>query len=441
MIEKTTDIAIIGGGPAGMAAALEAGKAGCKVLVIERDDALGGILQQCIHPGFGLHEFDEELAGPEYAQRYIDWIEAARDNIEVLTGTMVLDMSPAKEIHAINENGVVNIKAKSVVLAMGCRERTRGAIKIPGYRPTGVYTAGLAQRFVNVEGFMPGRKFVILGSGDIGMIMARRLSWEGARVECVVEILPYPSGLIRNKVQCLDDYGIPLYLSHTVVRVHGKDRVTGITIAQVDASWKVMPGTEKFFSCDTLLLSVGLIPENEVSKKAGILLARTGGPEVNQFLQASIDGVFACGNVLQVHDLVDNVAIEARRAGRNAALFVKGSNLPSMNGQDAIKVVAGIGIGYVLPHKINTSVGSVPTDDATGIPVKISLRVKVPMKNVYVVVKNGSTILFKKFFKHVRPSEMNILEIKNEENAFLRSIDNTSTIEVLVEPKEEKASE
>ncbi len=325
MIEKTTDIAIIGGGPAGMAAALEAGKAGCKVLVIERDDALGGILQQCIHPGFGLHEFDEELAGPEYAQRYIDWIEAARDNIEVLTGTMVLDMSPAKEIHAINENGVVNIKAKSVVLAMGCRERTRGAIKIPGYRPTGVYTAGLAQRFVNVEGFMPGRKFVILGSGDIGMIMARRLSWEGARVECVVEILPYPSGLIRNKVQCLDDYGIPLYLSHTVVRVHGKDRVTGITIAQVDASWKVMPGTEKFFSCDTLLLSVGLIPENEVSKKAGILLARTGGPEVNQFLQASIDGVFACGNVLQVHDLVDNVAIEARRAGRNAALFVKGA--------------------------------------------------------------------------------------------------------------------
>ncbi len=441
MIEKTTDIAIIGGGPAGMAAALEAGKGGCKVLVIERDDALGGILQQCIHPGFGLHEFDEELAGPEYAQRYIDWIEGARDNIEVLTGTMVLDMSPAKEIHAINENGVVNIKTKSVVLAMGCRERTRGAIKIPGYRPTGVYTAGLAQRFVNVEGFMPGRRFVILGSGDIGMIMARRLSWEGARVECVVEILPYPSGLIRNKVQCLDDYGIPLYLSHTVVRVHGKDRVTGITIAQVDATWKVMPGTEKFFSCDTLLLSVGLIPENEVSKKAGISLAKTGGPEVNQFLQTSIDGVFACGNVLQVHDLVDNVAIEAKRAGRNAALFVKGSRLPAMNGHDAIKVVAGKGVGYVLPHKINTAVGGVPTDDATGIPVKISLRVKVPMKNVYLIVKNGSNILFKKFFKHVRPSEMNILEIKNEENKFLRSIDPTSTLEVVVEPKEEKASE
>nr|MDO8110398.1 FAD-dependent oxidoreductase [Candidatus Sigynarchaeota archaeon] len=431
MIQKETDVVIIGGGPAGLAAAVEANSAGCKVMIVERDDGLGGILQQCIHPGFGLHEFKEELAGPEYAQRYIDML--GKTKIEVMKGTMVLDMTPKKEIFAINENGVVKIAAKAIVLAMGCRERTRGAIKIPGFRPTGVYTAGTAQRFVNIEGFMPGTRYVILGSGDIGMIMARRLTWEGAKVEAVVEIMPYPSGLIRNKVQCLDDFGIPLYLSHTVVRVHGKDRVTGITIAKVDENWKMVPGTEIFFSCDTLLLSVGLIPENEVSKKAGVKLGKTNGPEVNQFLQTNVDGIFASGNVLQVHDLVDNVAIEAKKAGKMAALAVKGMKIPSVNAGDAVPLVAGNGIGYVLPTKINTIV-----DDAlvkeTGT-VKISLRVKKPANDINLKVKNGSTEIYKKFYKHMRPSEMIIFEL---DPVVLNGIDKKLPLEVYIEPKEQK---
>nr|MDO8088870.1 FAD-dependent oxidoreductase [Candidatus Sigynarchaeum springense] len=431
MKQTETDVAIIGGGPAGLAAAVEADKAGCKVMIIERDDGLGGILQQCIHPGFGLHEFKEELAGPEYAQRYIDMLEKAK--IEVMLGTMVLDITPKKEIFAINEQGVVKVQAKAIVLAMGCRERTRGAIKIPGYRPTGVYTAGTAQRFVNIEGFMPGTRYVILGSGDIGMIMARRLTWEGAKVEAVVEIMPYPSGLVRNKVQCLDDYGIPLYLSHTVVRVHGKDRVTGITIARVDENWKMVPGTEMFFNCDTLLLSVGLIPENEVSKKAGIKLAKTNGPEVNQFLQTNVDGIFASGNVLQVHDLVDNVAMEAKRAGIMAAMYATGVRLPSINATDAVPLVAGNGIGYVLPNKINTNV-----DQALASmigPVKVSLRVKKPVDEMYVKIKNGTNEIYKKYSKHLRPSEMAILELAKDA---LKGIDKTQPIEVYLEPKPAK---
>ncbi len=434
MKQVETDVAIIGGGPAGLAAAIEANKAGCKVLIIERDDGLGGILQQCIHPGFGLHEFKEELAGPEYAQRYIDML--GQTKIEVMLGTMVLDMTPKREIFTINEQGVVKVQAKAIVLAMGCRERTRGAIKIPGYRPTGVYTAGTAQRFVNIEGFMPGTRYVILGSGDIGMIMARRLTWEGAKVEAVVEIMPYPSGLIRNKVQCLDDFGIPLYLSHTVVRVHGKDRVTGITIAKVDDKWKMVPGTEIFFSCDTLLLSVGLIPENEVSKKAGIKLARTNGPEVNQFLQTNIDGIFASGNVLQVHDLVDNVAIEAKRAGKMAAMYAKGSRLPSINSPDAVPVVAGDGVGYVLPNKVSTSVDAALASE-TG-PVKVSFRVKKPVDDMYVKIKNGTTEIYKKFSKHLRPSEMVIIDLPADA---LKAIDKAQPVEVYLEPKPKGSKE
>ncbi|MEX2684222.1 MAG: NAD(P)/FAD-dependent oxidoreductase [Candidatus Sigynarchaeota archaeon] len=433
MKQTETDVAVIGGGPAGLAAAIEADKAGCRVMIIERDDGLGGILQQCIHPGFGLHEFKEELAGPEYAQRYIDMLEKTK--IQVMLGTMVLDMTPKKEIFAINEQGVVKVQAKAIVLAMGCRERTRGAIKIPGYRPTGVYTAGTAQRFVNIEGFMPGTRYVILGSGDIGMIMARRLTWEGAKVEAVVEIMPYPSGLVRNKVQCLDDYGIPLYLSHTVVRVHGKDRVTGITIAKVDENWKVVPGTEIFFNCDTLLLSVGLIPENEVSKKAGIKLAKTNGPEVNQFLQTNVDGIFASGNVLQVHDLVDNVAIEAKRAGVMAAMYATGVKLPSINSADAVPMIAGNGIGYVLPNKINIDV-DLALASKIG-PVKVSLRVKKPEKDMYIKVRNGANEIYKKYNKHLRPSEMVIFELATD---VLKGIDKTKPIEVYLEPKPAKES-
>jgi NADPH-dependent 2,4-dienoyl-CoA reductase/sulfur reductase-like enzyme len=431
MKQVETDIAILGGGPAGLAAAVEANTAGCRVLIIERDDQLGGILQQCIHPGFGLHEFKEELAGPEYAQRYIDMLE--QTSIEVMKGTMVLDMTPKKEIYAINEDGVVKVAAKAIVLSMGCRERTRGAIKIPGFRPTGVYTAGTAQRFVNIEGFMPGTRFVILGSGDIGMIMARRLTWEGAKVDAVVEILPYPSGLVRNKVQCLDDYGIPLYLSHTVVRVHGKDRVTGITIAKVDEKWKPIPGTEIFFNCDTLLLSVGLIPENEASKKAGVKLGRTNGPEVNQFLQTNVDGIFACGNVLQVHDLVDNVAIEAKKAGRMAAISVLEYKLPNITAPDAVAVVPGEGVGYVLPTKVNLDVPEELASE-TG-PVKVSLRVKQPVEEVDLVARSGETVIYKKYLKHARPSEMIIFEV---DFAKFQDLQIETPIEVLLISREAK---
>ncbi|MBD3188861.1 NAD(P)-binding protein [Candidatus Bathyarchaeota archaeon] len=431
MLQRETDVAIIGGGPAGLAAAVEARNHGCDVLIIERDDSLGGILQQCIHPGFGLHEFDDELAGPEYAQRYIDVVE--NGGIDVLTNTMVLEITPTKDLYAISENGVINIISKSIVLAMGCRERTRGAIKIPGYRPTGVYTAGLAQRFVNIEGFMPGTEFVILGSGDIGMIMARRLTWEGATVHGVVEIQPYPSGLIRNKVQCLDDYNIPLYLSHTVVRVHGKDRVTGITISKVDENWKMIPGTEKFINCDTLLLSVGLIPENEITKKAGAALSRTNGPVVNQFLSTTINGIFACGNVLQVHDLVDNVAVEAKKAGKLAALYSKGVQVPTSMEKQIVRVSPGNGVGYVIPNVINLDVKEEFIEKAGSM--RFSLRVRKPMQDIYIKMRSGQKELYKKFHRYVRPSEMIIFKIKESIKDFLEGLDIDTPIEVYVEPK------
>ena len=321
---KQHAIVIIGGGPAGLAAAISAAEQGEKdILILERDRELGGILNQCIHNGFGLHTFQEELTGPEYAARYIEKVE--RMGIPYLTDTMVLDLSPEKVVTAVSPTeGIFQIQAQAVILAMGCRERPRGALNLPGYRPAGIYTAGTAQRLVNVEGRMPGREVVILGSGDIGLIMARRMTLEGAKVKVVAELMPYSGGLKRNIVQCLEDFGIPLKLSHTVVAIHGKERLTGVTLAQVDHDGRPVPGTEEEYSCDTLLLSVGLIPENELSKNAGVSLnPATSGPVVDESFQTSVGGIFACGNVLHVHDLVDFVSEEAANAGRRAAEYVR----------------------------------------------------------------------------------------------------------------------
>ena len=320
---KNVDIAIIGGGPAGLAAAVGAKRAGAgSILILEREAHLGGILNQCIHNGFGLHRFKEELTGPEYAARYVQQVMELK--IPYVLYTMVLDISPDKKITAVNRNGVLIIDAKAIILAMGCRERPRGAIKIPGSRPVGVYTAGTVQKFVNIDGYMPGKKVVVLGSGDIGLIMARRMTFEGARVLAVVEILPYSSGLKRNIVQCLDDFGIPLKLSHTVTEICGKERLEGVKIAQVDENKKPILHTEEYIPCDTLLLSVGLIPENELSEKAGIKISSiTSGPIVNESLQTNIDGIFACGNVLHVHELVDFVSEESEAAGSAAAAYVR----------------------------------------------------------------------------------------------------------------------
>lgn len=318
------DIVIVGGGPAGLAAAVCAKQNGIdSILILERDKELGGILNQCIHNGFGLHTFKEELTGPEYADRFIRQVKDLE--IEYKLNTMVMEVSQDKIVTAMNrEEGMFGIQAKSVILAMGCRERPRGALNIPGYRPAGIYSAGTAQRLVNMEGYMPGREVVILGSGDIGLIMARRMTLEGAKVKVVAELMPYSGGLKRNIVQCLDDYGIPLKLSHTVVDIKGKERVEGITLAQVDENNRPIPGTEEFYTCDTLLLSVGLIPENEISRGMGVEINPvTSGPKVNESLETNIEGVFACGNVLHVHDLVDFVSEEAAAAGRNAAAYVK----------------------------------------------------------------------------------------------------------------------
>lgn len=349
---KSYDIVIIGGGPAGLAAAASAKKAGIdSILILERDKELGGILNQCIHNGFGLHTFKEELTGPEYAGRFIDEVKELK--IEYLLNTMVMDISEEKIVTAMNRvDGMFQIQAKAVVLAMGCRERSRGALNIPGYRPAGIFSAGTAQRLVNMEGYMPGREVVILGSGDIGLIMARRMTLEGAKVKVVAELMPYSGGLKRNIVQCLDDYGIPLKLSHTVVDIRGQERLTGITLAQVDEKGKPILGTEEDYDCDTLLLSVGLIPENELSRGMGVEIDRiTSGPVVNESLETSIPGVFACGNVLHVHDLVDYVSEEAGRAGSNAAKFVKGE-LENNDGNE-IEILAQQGVRYTVPRHIN----------------------------------------------------------------------------------------
>lgn len=344
------NLVIIGGGPAGLAAAAAAKEAGeDSILILERDNQLGGILNQCIHNGFGLHTFNEELTGPEYANRFIEKVKDL--NIEYRLHTMVMDISEQKVVTAMNRNdGMFQIQAKAIILAMGCRERPRGALNIPGYRPAGIYSAGTAQRLVNIEGFMPGREVVILGSGDIGLIMARRMTLEGAKVKVVAELMPYSGGLKRNIVQCLDDFGIPLKLSHTVVDIEGKERVEGVTIAEVDNHGKPIPGTEEHYSCDTLLLSVGLIPENELSKDAGVEMNPiTRGPKVNESLETNIDGVFACGNVLHVHDLVDFVSQEATTAGKNAVKYIH-----NQENKDAkvVPVEAKDGVRYTVPVTI-----------------------------------------------------------------------------------------
>lgn len=372
------DIVIVGGGPAGLAAAASAKEAGTdSILIIERDRELGGILNQCIHNGFGLHTFKEELTGPEYANRFIEKVLGL--GIEYRLDTMVMDISADKVVTAMNRaDGIFQIKAKAVILAMGCRERPRGALNIPGYRPAGIYSAGTAQRLVNMEGYMPGREVVILGSGDIGLIMARRMTFEGAIVKVVAELMPFSGGLKRNIVQCLDDYGIPLKLSHTVIDIEGKERVSAVTIAKVGPDMKPIPGTEERYTCDTLLLSTGLIPENELSRGAGVEINPvTSGPAVNEILETSIPGVFACGNVLHVHDLVDYVSEESSRAGANAAAYVQNGCRDSKEGTD-IKLVATDGARYTVPGTVNIS----RMDDN----LTVRFRVGAVFKDSYVSV-------------------------------------------------------
>ncbi|MEE1085890.1 MAG: FAD-dependent oxidoreductase [Schaedlerella sp.] len=344
------DIVIVGGGPAGLAAAVSAKENGIdSILILERDKELGGILNQCIHNGFGLHTFKEELTGPEYADRFIKKIQ--KMNIEYMLNTMVIDISKDKIVTAMNrEEGLFEIQAKAIILAMGCRERPRGALNIPGYRPAGIFSAGTAQRLVNIEGYLPGREVVILGSGDIGLIMARRMTLEGAKVKVVAELMPYSGGLKRNIVQCLDDFGIPLKLSHTVVDIDGKERVKGITLAKVDNRNKPIPGTEEYIPCDTLLLSCGLIPENELSRELGVDMETvTNGPVVNESFETSIEGVYACGNVLHVHDLVDFVSEEAAMAGKNAVYYIQGRTVSEFT---KIEIVPADGVRYTVPQYI-----------------------------------------------------------------------------------------
>ena len=350
------DVVIIGGGPAGLAAAVAAKENGIqKILILERDRELGGILNQCIHNGFGLHTFKEELTGPEYALRYIKKVQEL--DIEYRLNTIVADISPERVITALNrEDGLLEIKAEAVILAMGCRERSRGALNIPGYRPAGIFSAGTAQRLVNMEGYLPGREVVILGSGDIGLIMARRMTLEGAKVKAVAELMPYSGGLRRNIVQCLEDYGIPLKLSHTVVDIKGRERVEGVTLAKVDERGKPVPGTEEEYTCDTLLLSVGLIPENEISGNMGVELNPvTSGPVVNESLETNIPGVFACGNVLHVHDLVDFVSEEAAQAGRAAAEYVQETQKLQKEEiqRECVPVQTAGGVRYAVPSRLH----------------------------------------------------------------------------------------
>ena len=409
------NVVVIGGGPAGLGAAVEAKRNGAKsVLIIERDRELGGILNQCIHNGFGLHEFKEELTGPEYAGRFIKM--AKEENIDYLLNTMVLNITENKTIEALGEEGLLDIEADSIVLAMGCRERTRGAIDIAGYRPAGVYTAGAAQRLCNMEGYMVGKEVVIFGSGDIGLIMARRMTLEGAKVKAVIERKPHSSGLNRNIVQCLNDYNIPLKLTTTISYIHGKERVSGVTINQVDKNKNPIKGTEEFIKCDTVLLSVGLIPENELSVDAGVKLDRkTSGPIVNNTMETNIDGIFACGNVVHVHDLVDFVTKESKIAGKNAALY----SLNNLNTNETVKTTPGEGIGYIVPQNIDTEYD----DD-----INLFMRVKSVCKDKKIVIRDGDKIILEKKRNHMIPSEMESININKE---LLKQI--TGNISVSVE--------
>lgn len=416
MYEITCDVAIIGAGPAGLSAAVAAKKEGAeRVLLIERDESVGGILQQCIHPGFGLTYFKEELTGPEYAGRFED--EAEKLGAEVLLNSMVLEVVPEeKAVYCVNSRyGMTRVRAGSIVLAMGCREKTRAGIQIPGTRPAGVYTAGAAQRLINRQNAMVGREVVILGSGDIGMIMARRMSLEGAHVKAVVEIMDFLAGLTRNKVQCLDDFDIPLKLSHTVTRIVGNERVEGVYVAAVDENKKPILETEEFISCDTLLLSVGLLPENELTRQAGIEMNPvTNGPSVNQYMQTSAPGVFACGNVVHVNDLVDNVTTESMQAGacaaRYAALWKDGAVQGEMAGErNSVKAVPGSNVRYLCPQSI--CLDSSLKRNSENETVRLFFRVLAPDTEVKISAKCGEKEIKAKKALRVNPGEMEFIEI------------------------------
>ena len=394
-------LVIIGGGPAGMAAAIAAYDMGVRdILILERDKALGGILRQCIHNGFGLHRFKEELTGPEYAHRYE--VQVRERGIELKLNTMVLDVSADKIITAMNStDGAFQIKAGAIILAMGCRERPKGALNISGTRPSGIFTAGTAQKFVNLDGYMPGKRVVILGSGDIGLIMARRMTLEGAKVEAVCELMPYSGGLARNIEQCLNDFNIPLMLSHTVVEIHGKERVCGVTIARVDENRRPIADTKRYIECDTLLLSCGLIPENELTKGAGVSIDRiTNGARVDQDRQTDIDGIFACGNVLHVHDLVDYVSEEAEIAGRAAAEYLLGRVGEHVD----VTLLTDGKIRYTVPQRISEAKS-----------VTVYFRVSDVYRNARIVVKDGDKILINKKKQRVAPGEMEAVTLKAEQ--------------------------